>query len=162
MSLRNLVRSQWWWAVVLVLWVFELLGIFYTLADFVLTIGVTLLVLVAKAVERLTRPDRTARKAARHSLQRDRIEKFEKKNKSYGLILAIILGLVLFSVLVYVLNILGAIIYFIIFYLLERYYERKNRMLYYMGYYALIVGIVLIVIVFIGAIFSLGIFSVSK
>ena len=67
MSLRSLIKNQWWWAVVLVLWVFEFLGIFYTLADFVLVIVVTLLVLVAKAVEYLTRPAQTARQAVRHT-----------------------------------------------------------------------------------------------
>ena len=61
MSLRSLVQSQWWWVVVLVLWVFELLGIFYTAADLLLAIMVTLLIAVAKAAEYLTRPAKTKR-----------------------------------------------------------------------------------------------------
>ncbi len=88
------------------------------------------------------------------------INKFEKKNRIYGLLIAIIIGLALFSVLVYALNILGAIIYFIVFYLLERHYERKNKLLYYTGYYALRVGAVMVIIAIILVfMFLLGVFS---
>ena len=68
MSLRSLVRSQWWWAVVLVLWAFAFLGVFQSITTginwgFPIAIMVTLLVLVAKAVEYLTRPAKTSKKA---------------------------------------------------------------------------------------------------
>ena len=63
MSLQSLVRSQWWWAVVLVLWVLEFLGITYTFVEFVQAIAITLIIAAAKAVEYLTRPAQTARQA---------------------------------------------------------------------------------------------------
>ena len=61
MSLRNLIRSQWWWAVVLVLWVFAFLGVFQSIKTgvnlgFPIAIVATLVVLVEKAAEYLTRP----------------------------------------------------------------------------------------------------------
>ncbi len=71
MSLRSLVRSQWWWAVVLVLWVLVLLGITYTFVEFVQAIAITLIVAVAKGAEYLTRPAQTARQAGRHSAKKD-------------------------------------------------------------------------------------------
>ncbi len=72
MSLRSLIRSQWWWAVVLVLWVLELLGVFVITniqTGQTLDLGIvpilmlTLVVIVAKAAEHLTRPTKTAQKA---------------------------------------------------------------------------------------------------
>ena len=63
MSLRNLVRSQWWWMVVLVLWVLAVLGIFpgdITGVNLMVALPLTILVIVAKAAEYLTRPVRTA------------------------------------------------------------------------------------------------------
>ncbi len=71
MSLRSLVRSQWWWAVVLVLWVLVLLGITYTFVEFVQAIAITLIVAVTKGAEYLTRPAQTARQAGRHSAKKD-------------------------------------------------------------------------------------------
>ena len=64
MSLRSLVKSQWWWVVVLVLWVFALLGVFQSITTginwgFPIAIVATFLVLVAKAMEYLTRPAQT-------------------------------------------------------------------------------------------------------
>ena len=169
MSLRNLVKNQWWWVVVLVLWAFEVLGIFYTLADFVLTIVVTLLVLIAKAVEYLTRPAQSARQAAQHTAKKDKVNELDRKNKNYGIILGIIIGFVLFGILAYVsiifgVNIhfviiyfiFGVNIYFIVFYVLEKYYERKNRLLYYTGYYALRVGVIMIIILILAFIFAIS------
>lgn len=66
MSLRSLVRSQWWWAVVLVLWVLALLGIFpgdITGVNIMVAFPVTILVAVAKVTEYLTRPAQTAQQA---------------------------------------------------------------------------------------------------
>ena len=63
MPLRSLIRSQGWWMVVLVLWVLEILGITYTFVEFVQAIAVTLIIVVAKAAEYLTRPAQTARQA---------------------------------------------------------------------------------------------------
>ena len=66
MSLQSLVRSQWWWAVVLVLWVLALFGIFpgdITGVNIMVAFPATILVATAKAVEYLTRPDQTARQA---------------------------------------------------------------------------------------------------
>ena len=68
MSLRNLVRSQWWWAVVLVLWVLALLGIFpgdITGVNLMVALPLTILVIVAKAAEYLTRPAITSKKSIR-------------------------------------------------------------------------------------------------
>ena len=70
MSLRSLIRSQWWWAVVLVLWVLVLLGITCTFVEFVQAIAITLIVAVAKGAEYLTRPAQTARQAGRHSAKK--------------------------------------------------------------------------------------------
>ena len=70
MSLRSLIRSQWWWAVVLVLWTLVLLGITYTFVEFVQAIAITLIVAVAKGAEYLTRPAQTARQAGRHSAKK--------------------------------------------------------------------------------------------
>ena len=68
MSMRNLVRSQWWWAVVLVLWAFAFLGVFQSIKTginwgFPIAIMVTLIIVVAKVAEYLTRPAHTAQKA---------------------------------------------------------------------------------------------------
>lgn len=67
MSLRSLVRSQWWWMVVLVLLVFAFLGVFQVRDGinwgFPIAIMVTLIVVVAKVTEYLTRPAQTARQA---------------------------------------------------------------------------------------------------
>ena len=60
MLLRSLVRSQWWWAVVIVLWMLELLGITYTFVEFVQAIAITLIIAVVKGVEYLTRPAQAA------------------------------------------------------------------------------------------------------
>ena len=74
MSLRSLVRSQWWWAVVVVLWLFDFLGVFVitniqtgqTLdLGFVPILMLTLVVIVAKAAEYLTRPAITSKKSIR-------------------------------------------------------------------------------------------------
>lgn len=71
MSLRSLIKNKWWWAVVLVLWAFAFLGVFQVREGinwgFPIAIMVTLLILVAKAVEYLTRPAQTARQAVRHT-----------------------------------------------------------------------------------------------
>jgi hypothetical protein len=76
MSLRSLIKNQWWWAVVLVLWVFEFLGVFVITniqtgqtvdLGFLPVLTLTLLILVAKAVEYLTRPASVARQAVRHT-----------------------------------------------------------------------------------------------
>ena len=166
MSLRSLIKNKWWWAVVLVLWAFAFLGVFQVREGinwgFPIAIMVTLLILVAKAVEYLTRPAQTAQQAVRHTTRRGRVERLEKKNSNYGLVIAVIIGLALFSLLVYILSIIGAIVYFITFYLLERYYERKNRLLYYTGYYALRVGAVIVIIaIILFFMFALGIFSTA-
>ena len=69
MSLRSLVRSQWWWAVVIVLWMLDFLGVFVIMniqtgqtvdLGFVPILMLTLVVIVAKGVEYLTRPAKTA------------------------------------------------------------------------------------------------------
>ena len=63
MSIRSLIRSQWWWAVVIVLWVLALLGIFpgdITGVNIMVAFPATILVVVAKAAEYLTRPAQTA------------------------------------------------------------------------------------------------------
>lgn len=59
-----------------------------------------------------------------------------------------------------VLSIIGAIIYFVTFYILERYYKHKDQLLYYIGYYALRVGAVIVIVsLILFAILSLGVFS---
>jgi hypothetical protein len=69
MSLRSLVRSRWLWAVVLVWWVFAVLGVFQVRGgiNWGLPIAVmaTLIVAGLKAVESLTRPAQTAQQAAK-------------------------------------------------------------------------------------------------
>jgi hypothetical protein len=74
MSLRSLVRSQWWWAVVLVLWVLEFLGVFVIKniqtgqtidLGFVPILMLTLVVIVAKVAEYLTRPVIASKKSIR-------------------------------------------------------------------------------------------------
>ena len=69
MSLRNLVRSQWWWAVVIVLWMFALLGVFQVRDGinwgFPIAIVAFLIVVVAKAAEYLTRPAIASKKSIR-------------------------------------------------------------------------------------------------
>jgi hypothetical protein len=74
MSLRNLIRSQGWWAVVIVLWMLALLGVFQVRDGinwgFPIAIMITLIIVVAKAAEYLTRPDQTAQQAGRHSAQK--------------------------------------------------------------------------------------------
>ncbi len=73
MSLRSLIRSQWWWAVVLVLWVLAVLGVFpgdITGVNLMVALPLTILVLVAKGAEYLTRPAQTARQAGRHSAKK--------------------------------------------------------------------------------------------
>ena len=76
MPMRNLVRSQWWWVVVLVLWVLDFLGVFVitniqmgqTLdLGLVPILMLTLVVIVAKAAEYLTRPAQTAQQAKQHT-----------------------------------------------------------------------------------------------
>ena len=79
MSLRNLIRSRWWWAVVLVLWVLDFFGVFVITniqtgqtinLGFVPILMLTIVVLVAKVSEYLTRPDQTAQQAGRHIAKR--------------------------------------------------------------------------------------------
>ncbi len=74
MSLRSLVRSQWWWAVVVVLWLFDFLGVFVITniqTGQTLDLGIvpilmlTLVVIVAKAAEYLTRPAVASKKSIR-------------------------------------------------------------------------------------------------
>jgi NADH:ubiquinone oxidoreductase subunit 6 (subunit J) len=70
MSLRNLIRSQGWWAVVLVLWAFAFLGVFQSIKTeinwgFPIAIMITLIIFVAKVAEYLTRPDQTVQQAAK-------------------------------------------------------------------------------------------------
>ena len=68
MSLRSLVSSQWWWAVVLVLWVLAVLGIFpgdITGVNLMVALPLTILVIVAKVAEYLTRPAITSKKSIR-------------------------------------------------------------------------------------------------
>ena len=69
MSLRSLVKSQWWWAVVIVLWVLDFLGVFVITnirtgqiidLGFVPILILTIVVIVAKGVEYLTRPAQAA------------------------------------------------------------------------------------------------------
>ena len=67
MSLRSLIRSQWWWMVVFVLLVFSLLGVFQVRDGinwgFPITIVAFIIVIVVKVAEYLTRPAQTARQA---------------------------------------------------------------------------------------------------
>ncbi len=73
MSLRSLIRSQWWWAVVLVLWTLAVLGVFpgdITGSNIMVAFPATVLVAVAKGAEYLTRPAQTARQAGRHSAKK--------------------------------------------------------------------------------------------
>ena len=73
MSLRSLVRSQWWWAVVLVLWTLAVLGVFpgdITGSNIMVAFPATVLVAVAKRAEYLTRPAQTAQQAGRHSAKK--------------------------------------------------------------------------------------------
>ena len=68
MSLRKIVRSQWWWVVVLVLWVLAVLGIFpgdITGVNLMVALPLTILVIVAKVAEYLTRPAITSKKSIR-------------------------------------------------------------------------------------------------
>ncbi len=69
MSLRSLVRSQGLWAVVIVLWVLDFLGVFVITnirtgqiidLGFVPILILTIVVIVAKGVEYLTRPAQAA------------------------------------------------------------------------------------------------------
>ena len=63
MSLRSLVKSQWWWVVVLVLWILALLGIFpgdITGVNIMVAFPATVLVAAVKGVEYLTRPSQAA------------------------------------------------------------------------------------------------------
>jgi uncharacterized membrane protein len=114
---------------------------------------------IRKAAGRAIPERQTEHFAASDKKNLHSIDKFEKKNRNYGLVQAIILGLVLFGALAYVLSILGVIIYFVAFYLLERHYERRNRFMYYTAYYALRVGAVMVVIaVILFFLLSLGIF----
>ncbi len=63
-QVRKIVQDWRWWIVIFVLWMLALLGVFQVRDGinwgFSIAIMVTLIVLVAKAVERLTRPARTA------------------------------------------------------------------------------------------------------
>ena len=66
MSLRSLVRSRWLWVVVIVLWVFALLGVFQSIATWInwgwpIAIIGTLVVAAVKGVEYLTRPAKAPR-----------------------------------------------------------------------------------------------------
>ena len=64
MSLRSLVKSQWWWVVVLVLWILALLGIFpgdITGVNIMVAFPATVLVAAVKGVEYLTRPAKAPR-----------------------------------------------------------------------------------------------------
>ena len=66
MSLRRLVRSQWLWAVVIVLWMLGVLGVFQSIATRInwgLPIAIigTLVVAAVKGVEYLTRPAKAPR-----------------------------------------------------------------------------------------------------
>ena len=73
MSLRSLIRIQWWWAVVLVLWTLAVLGVFpgdITGSNIMVAFPATVLVAVAKGAEYLTRPEQTAHQAASHTAQK--------------------------------------------------------------------------------------------
>ena len=70
MSLRSVVRSRWLWAVVIVLWVFAVLGVFRSINTginwgLLIAVMATLIVAGLKAVESLTRPTQTAQQAAK-------------------------------------------------------------------------------------------------
>ena len=63
MSLRSLVKSQGLWAVVIVLWMLALLGVFpgdITGVNIMVAFPATILVIVANGVEYLTRPAQAA------------------------------------------------------------------------------------------------------
>ena len=74
MSLRSLVRSQGLWAVVIVLWVFALLGVFQSIATGInwgwpIAIIGTLVVAAVKGVEYLTRPAQAAQQEKQRTAQ---------------------------------------------------------------------------------------------
>lgn len=67
MTLRNLVRSQWWWVAVVVMWVVWLTGPDTVSwgAVGVITLLLTGFVILVKATERLTRPDQTSQQVSK-------------------------------------------------------------------------------------------------
>ncbi len=72
MSMRSLVRSQWWWVAVVVMWVVWLAGPDTVSwgAVGVITLLLTGFVIIVKVAERLTRPAQTTRQAKQHKDQK--------------------------------------------------------------------------------------------
>ncbi len=68
MSLRNMIRSRWWWVLVAVMWMLALFGIYPHVPGLTVTVNIgpaldlTFLVAVVQAVEYLTRPAQLAQK----------------------------------------------------------------------------------------------------
>jgi uncharacterized membrane protein YhaH (DUF805 family) len=71
MSLRNLVKSQWWWVLVVVMWMIGIgssAGSVQMVGEIgLITLLLTGFVILAKAVEHLTRPAQTARQEKEHT-----------------------------------------------------------------------------------------------
>ena len=66
MTLRNLVRSQWWWVAVVAMWIVWLTGPDTVSwgAVGIITLLLTGFVILSKVVERLTRPAEVAQQAS--------------------------------------------------------------------------------------------------
>ena len=67
-NLRNMIRSRWWWGIVVVVWMLALLGIYPYIPGVPVTVNIgpaldlTFLVVVMQAVEYLTRHAQLAKK----------------------------------------------------------------------------------------------------